>query len=573
MASEGDDRPPATTGSLGSRAAPAGKLLVLHNHPERGELLARMLRMSGHDVTVVGEGAGAAAAVIANLPDLVLASPYFEDPPLRELVRGIRWNLGREVPVLLVAGREDPQLLEVAEDVIREPVDPHELARRVASTLRQLSARQALQRRIDELQGLYRVSWAFSLAGGAETFFGQLARHSAELVKARKAMVLLYDAQRQEMVAQAPGHGMPQRSVALVRYPVAGEARSRWNFRTNGPLVANRAQQDARLLPGLAAALEVESVLTVALPRGPEIIGLLAVADRLDGRPFDDADLSMLQTVAAQASVGVENFRLHEQITQANQQLKDLDRLKNDFVAMVAHDFRGPLMAIRGYAELVAEDPQLPAERLREFMRTIVDQTDDLARLASDTFLITQMESGQFEYRWSEIEVGHFLLDAVARIHTDRAVAVDVPPGLPRIQGDPERLRQVLANLVGNAIKYSPAGGGVSIRARERAPDHVLIEVADQGLGIPAEQMGRLFRKFERVRSDGHDRIGGTGLGLYICRLIVEGHGGRIWAQSSGHDGSTLLVMLPLDPRLQARGPRLEGDPAAANPPAGQPSG
>jgi signal transduction histidine kinase len=542
----------------GARVAPIGKLLVLHNNAERGETLARMLRMSGHTVTVVGEGAGAAAAVIANLPDLVLAAPYFEDPPLAELVRGIRWNLGHDLPVLLVAGREDPPLLDVADDVVREPVDPHEMARRVAALLRQSFARQALQRRIDELQGLYRVSWAFSLAGGAESFFGQLTRHSAELVKARKALVLLYDPAGKEMVAQAPGHGMSARDVALCRYPVAGDARSRWNFRANGPLVANRAQLDARVLPGLAAALEIESLLLVALPRGPEIIGLLAVADRLDGRPFDDADLSMLQTVAAQASVGVENFRLHAQITQANQQLLELDRLKNDFVAMVAHDFRGPLMAIRGYAEVVAEDPQQPPERLQEFMRTIVDQTDDLTRLASDTFLITQMEQGQFEYRWSEIEVGPFLLDAVARIHTDRAVAVDVPPGLPRIQGDPERLRQVMTNLVGNAIKYSPAGGAITIRGRERAPDHVLIEVADQGLGIPFDQMGRLFRKFERVRSEGHDRVGGTGLGLYICRLIVEGHGGRIWAQSTGGDGSTFFLMLPLDPRLHNKGMGME---------------
>jgi signal transduction histidine kinase len=80
----------------------------------------------------------------------------------------------------------------------------------------------------------------------------------------------------------------------------------------------------------------------------------------------------------------------------------------------------------------------------------------------------------------------------------------------------------------------------------------VLLEVADQGLGIPAEQMGRLFRKFERVRSEGHDRIVGTGLGLYICRLIVEGHGGRIWAQSAGADGSTFHLLLPIDPRKTA---------------------
>jgi len=553
-----------------SRGAPIGRLLVLHENPERGEALARMLRMAGHTVTVIGEGPAAPAAVVANLPDLVLASPYFEDPPLTELVRGIRWNLGHDLPVLMVAGR-DEVLPDVADDVVREPVDPHDMARRVGSLLRQRFARRALQQRIDELQGLYRVSWAFSLAGGAESFFGQLGRHSADLVKARKSLVLLYDGKRREMVAQAPGHGVSPRQLAMVRYPVAGDARARWNFRTNGPLVANRAQQDTRLLPGLAAALEVESVLAVALPRGPEIIGLLAVGDRLDGRPFDDADLSMLQTVAAQASVGVENFRMHEQITQANQQLLDLDRLKNDFVAMVAHDFRGPLMAIRGYAEVVAEDPQLPPERVSEFMRTIVDQTDDLARLASDTFLITQMEDGQFEYRWTEIDVGGFILDAVTRIHTDLAVAIDVPLHFPRIVGDPERLRQVLTNLLTNAIKYSPGGGGITIRARERAPDHVLLEVVDQGLGIPADQMGRLFGKFERVRSEGHDRISGTGLGLYICRLIVEGHSGRIWAQSSGSEGSTFLLLLPVDPRL-TRADARDAESSASAPSDGQAS-
>lgn len=531
----------------GPSGAPAGRVLILHDNTDRGEMLARMLRLAGHTATVVGEGPVAAAAAVATAPDLVLASIFFADPPLRDMVRGLRFSLGQDLPLLMVMGREEPAGGTDADDIVREPVHPHELSLRVGSLLRQRFARQALQRRIDELQGLYRVSWAFSLAGGAESFFGQLARHSAELVSARQALVMLYDAHQREMIGQAPGHGFTPKQVAMVRYPVAGDARARWNFRTNGPLIANKALQDSRLLPGLAEALQLTSVLAVPLPRGPEIIGILAVANRPDGRPFEDADLSMLQTVAAQASVGVENFRLHLHVQQANQQLRDMDRLKNDFVAMVAHDFRGPLMAIRGYAEVVAEDPALPPATLREFMRTIIDQTEDLNRLASDTFLITQMEAGQFQYRWSELDLGPFMLDAVARIHTDRAVAIDVPPHFPRLTGDPERLRQVMTNLVNNAIKYSPEGGAITIRARERAPDHLLLEVIDQGLGIPPEQLGRLFRKFERVRSQGHDRISGTGLGLYICRLIVEGHGGRIWVESVDGEGSVFMMVLPLD--------------------------
>jgi len=158
----------------GPSGAPAGRVLILHDSVERGEMLARMLRVSGHAATVVGEGPGAAAAVVAAAPDLVLASVYFEDPPVRDLMRGLRWNLGQDLPLLVVMGREEPAAMEGADDVVREPVDPHELSGRVRSLLRQRFARQALQRRIDELQGLYRVSWAFSLAGGAESFFGQL---------------------------------------------------------------------------------------------------------------------------------------------------------------------------------------------------------------------------------------------------------------------------------------------------------------------------------------------------------------------------------------------------------------
>ena len=128
-------------------------------------------------------------------------------------------------------------------------------------------------------------------------------------------------------------------------------------------------------------------------------------------------------------------------------------------------------MAIRGFAEVVAEDPDAAGRaRRKQFMRTIIDETDDLTRLASDTFLITQMEAGQFKYRWSEIDLGPFVLDAVARGHTDHAVAIDVPPGLPRLTADPERLRQVCTNLVVNAVKYSPGGDSVAVRAREPRP-------------------------------------------------------------------------------------------------------
>jgi signal transduction histidine kinase len=132
---------------------------------------------------------------------------------------------------------------------------------------------------------------------------------------------------------------------------------------------------------------------------------------------------------------------------------------------------------------------------------------------------------------------------------SNHSVLMDVPPRFPKIVADPDRLRQVIGNLTMNAVKYSPHGGSIIIRCRERGPRHVVIEVVDHGLGIPATEMDRLFQKFQRVRSSEHMAISGTGLGLYISRLIVEGHGGNVWVESEVGKGSTFGLVLPLDAR------------------------
>jgi signal transduction histidine kinase len=222
----------------------------------------------------------------------------------------------------------------------------------------------------------------------------------------------------------------------------------------------------------------------------------------------------------------VENQRLHEEIKRANVLLQEYDRLKSEFVGIVAHDFRRPLMAIRGFAELVLEEQDLPPETRQEFMRTVISETDHLALLANDTLLITQIETKQLSFSFRELDVKPFLLEAVPLGLSDNSVLLDVPQGFPRIWADPDRLRQVLTNLVANAVKYSASGESIVVRVRERGTQHIVIEVVDHGLGIPPEQIGKLFQKFAWVRSEEYFRVSGIGLGFYICRLIVEGYGG-----------------------------------------------
>src|SRR5207249_6832687 len=204
---------------------------------------------------------------------------------------------------------------------------------------------------------------------------------------------------------------------------------------------------------------------------------LLLVADRIGAEPFRDEDLGVLQAVAGQAAVSVENQRLHEQIKEANAQLQEYDRVKSEFVAIIAHDFRSPLMAIRGFAELVLEDTDLPLESRQEFMQTIMDQTDDLARLANDTLLISRMETGDIQYEWQDVELAPLILESVPMGLSRHSVVTDVPEGLPALVADADRLKQVVTNLLSNAVKYSPEGGAVTVQVRERGTTHIVIEV------------------------------------------------------------------------------------------------
>src|SRR5688572_12439133 len=449
--------------------APAGHVAVLHLSPSRGEALARILRSGGHRVTVVGTGSGAVRAIVGASPDLLVGPLVCGEMTLAEVADQARQGLGSQLSVLAVLGREDADAVVDADGIIREPVDAGELLFRAGRLLRYAAERRALHNKIDELLGLYRVaSWAFSIAGGAESLFGHLARQSAALLKADKGLVMLFDPKRREMEGQNVAFGLTPQQVARIRYPVDGEARSLWNFRLNGPLLSNNARTDPRLLPDMAALMDISSLVVVPMTRGPQVLGLIVVADRVGRAPFRDEDLGILLAVAGQATVAVENQRLHEQIKEANARLQEFDRIKSEFVATIAHDFRSPLMSIRGFAELTLEEPDLPPERRGEFMRTIISETDDLASLANDTLLISHMETGQLHYDWKPVDLRRELKDAIPPGLTGHSVVVDVPDDFPVIKADALRLRQVLNNLVSNAIKYSPDGGTVTLRAHER---------------------------------------------------------------------------------------------------------
>ena len=227
--------------------------------------------------------------------------------------------------------------------------------------------------------------------------------------------------------------------------------------------------------------------------------------------------------------------------------LKELDRIKSDFVSAVSHDLRSPLTAILGYIELI-EKAGAVNDQQREFIRRVQLSVQNITALINDLLDLGRIEAGfdAGKENLSLVAVIDYTVDSLQGRLRDKSLTLklDIQKDLPVVFGNPVRLRQMLANLLGNAIKYTPPGGEVSLRARVEG-DQILLQVCDSGMGIPPSDLPYIFDRFYRASNVSID-IPGTGLGLAIVRSIVDNHHGRIWVESNSGQGTTFSILLPI---------------------------
>ena len=233
--------------------------------------------------------------------------------------------------------------------------------------------------------------------------------------------------------------------------------------------------------------------------------------------------------------------------------LEEMERMRNEFLAMVSHELRGPLTTIKGSAATVLSSatPFSPME-IRSFFRTIDQQADLLSELVSNLLDVTEIEAGALVVDPKPTDLSDLVEEAVNTFLRDGSrhqIQVDLPPDLPRISADSQRVTQVLNNLLSNASKYSPASSPIRVTASVQEP-YLAISVIDEGQGVTADQLPLLFKKFSRAGlRDAQENVEGHGLGLSICKGIVEAHGGRIWAESRGEgNGSQFTFSIPIAP-------------------------
>lgn len=318
-----------------------------------------------------------------------------------------------------------------------------------------------------------------------------------------------------------------------------------------------------------------KSELAVPIKYGRTIIGVFNIeSNKLNA--FDENDLLFVSALAEQAAIAMKNAELYREIGEfnkllekridistknlqgANKELIKLNRIKSDFVSTVSHEFRTPLTSIKGYVSLVLDEDIGPLnEQQKEFLSIVNKENDRLTNLISDMLDIQKIESGKMPYNFKEFNIYNFMEDCKKEFKqlekkNNAIITVDIAENIPVLQADEDKMKQVVTNLVSNALKFSNTRPIIKINVRNER-EYVQIDVADNGIGITEGDFPKLFHKFQQIDTGSNRKVGGSGLGLAICKSIVETHGGEIGVRSKVGKGSTFSFTLP------KRGPKRLG--------------
>ncbi|MDP3685290.1 MAG: ATP-binding protein [bacterium] len=408
-----------------------------------------------------------------------------------------------------------------------------------------------------------------------------LTKTLRETVKVEKIVVFLRDAERKTFRPTWGTEFLSPRTVlkeshALVRHVKHWEGPI---VRDELPLILERndPRHDAEEIKELQTALSwLDASLVVPLLVKGELAGMLLLGDKLAGDLFSSEDVELLTILAPQAATALENARLYQEAAEfgrtlqrevarateelhiANEQLKDTDKAKSEFLSIAAHQVYTPLTAIRGYLSMIAEGDfgKIP-EKLGPTLGVVQQSSERLIELIRSLLDVSRIESGRLELSLESVDLVTMAKGLVEELTPNagkRGLALtfrEPPRKLSPVVADAQRVRQVLLNTLDNAVKYTEKGS-IEVRVEEQGDD-VVYSVQDTGRGMSKEGIGRLFAKFTRLDLKNGRRVEGMGLGLYVARQIVQEVHGDIWAESAGEGkGSTFFVRLPAEGSPQA---------------------
>ena len=404
----------------------------------------------------------------------------------------------------------------------------------------------ATNERIDHLERLLEVVRGLTTAPDLESFLQTVINEATELTDSELASILEYDETAEELRFLAM-HWFQRDLLRPVGVPLEGSAAG-WVFRRGQPLIIQDVKVDQRHFKVVDRVTKHVTHSLVAVPllvRG-EVVGVLEALNKKDNAHYTEEDLTILETLAALAAQAIQNVSLQRKVRATSIELAELERLKTDFIAIASHELRTPLGLILGHATFLRE---LSGEQYGEQLDMIIRNATKLKTIVENLSDVDNVQTGAARVRNQTVSVKKIIDDvivtfrdeAVSRSITLEAEAAQSPFYL---DADGVKLSIALSNLVKNALQFTESGGHVTVSVQEDT-GYYKVSVSDDGIGIPARDLPRVFERFFQVETHLTRRYGGMGLGLAVAKAMVELHGGRIWAESEEGKGSKFTFLLP----------------------------
>jgi PAS domain S-box-containing protein len=451
----------------------------------------------------------------------------------------VRWALNYARPVWDEKQQRVVRLYGAAQDITERKQSEEEI--------KQLNL--VLERRAGELATINAASQLITSTLDLQEVLKLVISEVQSLLDAEGASILLRDPVGEDLFfAAATGPGA--KAMAGLRVPISAGIAG-WVMRERQPIAVTDTQNDARFYSRIDAVtgLTTRTLAAAPLKFQAAVWGVVEAINKASG-PFDKHDLEMLQALASTAAIAIENARLYASLQERNLQLQSAVQSKDEMIQNVSHELRTPLNLIYGYVELMEDNGLGPLTVEQKRAIQIMHRQSERLRFMVERLLIMQAFSKERLDR-VELDLSAWLPQMVQpwEVRANRAsmhLRIQVPDSLPPVFADPDFVGQVIENLLDNALKFSLRDGEILVHAWPGADD-VTVAITDRGVGIPADKLDQIFERFYQVDGSATRQFGGMGIGLALCRTIVEAHGGKIWAESKGHGkGSSFCFTLPL---------------------------
>ena len=430
---------------------------------------------------------------------------------------------------------------------------------------------------IEELENRNEISKAIISTRDLEEILARVVKGVAQSGGYDRVRLYLHDDVQNSLVCRTT-FGVDEGKDCDLEIPLSGkmDTVSEWTFTQKVPYVVEDVANDKMGFQEEAVKLlGTKSLAVVPLLAEERSIGIMAVDYDRERNPFPKEQLDSLVAFANTAALAIENSQLYsdlegrvrertQQLEEANQRLQELDKVKSDFLSTVSHELRTPLTSVLGFAKIISrrfKNTLLPvldsadakvqkdAKKVEENLGIIIDEGERLTRLINDVLDLAKIESGSLEWKMEEVSLFELVKKctmAFSSVSREKNIEVSLKKKGEDlgVYGEKDRLTQVVTNLISNSIKFTQEGGSVTCTL-EGGEESVVVKVIDTGIGIPSKDLNKVFDRFKQVGDTLTDKPKGTGLGLPICKEIIEHHGGEIWAESEPGKGSTFVFTLP----------------------------